>query len=57
MTGTRSAPALRLETYIQDAEREKDTEIVDLFREAQADRRKGAETGRQLLRARLNGGG
>ncbi|MER5753378.1 hypothetical protein [Streptomyces sp. NPDC002088] len=57
MTGTRSAPALRPETYIQDAEREKDTEFVDLFREARADSRKGAEPGRRLLRARLNGGG
>jgi hypothetical protein len=47
--------ALRLESYIQDAERDKDTEIVDLFRRAQADSRKGAELGKQLLRARLNG--
>ncbi|GAA3113572.1 hypothetical protein ACFQ0X_42610 [Streptomyces rectiviolaceus] len=46
--------ALRLETYIQDAEREKDTELVDLFRKAQADSRKGAELGKRLLRARLN---
>ena len=48
--------ALRLETYIEDAEREKDSEVVDLFRKAQADSRKGAELGKQLLRARLNGG-
>ena len=48
--------ALRLETYIQDAEREKDTEVADLFRRAQADSRKGAELGKTLLRARLNGG-
>ncbi|MFE7173915.1 hypothetical protein [Streptomyces sp. NPDC057616] len=48
--------ALRLETYIQDAEREKDTEVADLFRRAQADSRKGAELGKALLRARLNGG-
>jgi hypothetical protein len=48
--------ALRLETYIQDAEREKDTEVADLFRRAQADSRKGAELGRTLLRARLTGG-
>ncbi|WP_413804667.1 hypothetical protein [Streptomyces sp. OE57] len=45
--------ALRLETYIQDAEREKDTEVADLFRRAQADSRKGAELGKQLLKARL----
>jgi hypothetical protein len=48
--------ALRLETYIQDAEREKDSEVADLFRKAQADSRKGAELGKKLLRARLNGG-
>ncbi|MFD5266484.1 hypothetical protein [Streptomyces sp. NPDC058335] len=48
--------ALRLETYIQDAERDKDTEVADLFRKAQADSRKGAEMGKDLLRARLSGG-
>ncbi|MFR0354944.1 hypothetical protein [Streptomyces sediminimaris] len=48
--------ALRLESYIQDAEREKDTEVADLFRKAQADSRKGAELGKELLRARMNGG-
>ncbi|GGV26973.1 hypothetical protein GCM10010277_08260 [Streptomyces longisporoflavus] len=46
--------ALRLESYIQDAEREKDTELVELFRKAQADSRKGAEFGKRLLRTRLN---
>jgi hypothetical protein len=46
--------ALRLENYIQDAEREKDTEVADLFRKAQADSRKGAELGKGLLRARLS---
>ena len=34
---------LRLETNIQDATREGDSELVDLFRKAQADSRKGAE--------------
>ncbi|SBT95846.1 hypothetical protein GA0115233_117611 [Streptomyces sp. DI166] len=48
--------ALRLETYIEDAERAKDTEVADLFRKAQADSRKGAELGKDLLRARLSGG-
>ncbi|MGW2635827.1 hypothetical protein [Streptomyces sp. NPDC001348] len=48
--------ALRLDQYIQDAERDKDQEVVDLFRKAQADSRKGAELGKQLLRSRLNGG-
>ncbi|ORT57069.1 hypothetical protein [Streptomyces sp. CB03238] len=47
--------ALRLETYIKDAEREQDTEVVELFRKAQSDSRKGAELGKQLLRNRLNG--
>ncbi|CAM5442111.1 hypothetical protein [Streptomyces fumanus] len=46
--------ALRLESYIKDAEREKDTEVAELFRKAQADSRKGAELGKELLRARLN---
>jgi hypothetical protein len=47
--------ALRIETYIQDAERENDTELAELFRKAQADSRKGAELGKQLLRTRLGG--
>lgn len=45
--------ALRLETYIQDATRDGDSEVADLFRKAQADSRKGAEMGQQLLRSRL----
>jgi hypothetical protein len=45
--------ALRLETYIQDAEREGDTELADFFRRAQGESRKGAEQGKQLLRSRL----
>jgi hypothetical protein len=45
--------ALRLETYVQDADREGDSEVADLFRKAQADSRKGAEMGKQLLRSRL----
>jgi hypothetical protein len=47
--------ALRLETYIQDAERDGDNEVADLFRKAQADSRKGAEQGKALLRSRLSG--
>jgi hypothetical protein len=46
--------ALRLETYIADAQREGDKEIVELFRKAQSDSRKGAEVGKQLLRSRLS---
>jgi hypothetical protein len=47
--------ALRLETYIQDAERDGDNEVADLFRKAQADSKKGAEQGKALLRSRLSG--
>ena len=46
--------ALRLETYIQDAERDGDKEVVDLFRKAQADSRKGAEMAEKLLAKRLS---
>ena len=45
--------ALRLETYVQDAERDGDSELADFFRRAQAESRKGAEQGKQLLRSRL----
>jgi hypothetical protein len=45
---------LRLETYIQDAEREGDQELADFFRRAQTESRKGAEQGKQLLRTRLS---
>lgn len=38
--------------YIEDAERDKDTEVADMFRKAQADSRKGAELGKNLLRRR-----
>ncbi len=46
--------ALRLETYIQDAEREGDTELAEFFRRAQAESRKGADQGKQLLASRLS---
>ncbi|OBI51779.1 hypothetical protein A5707_00665 [Mycobacterium kyorinense] len=45
--------ALRLETYIQDAERDGDKEVADLFRKAQSDSRKGAELAEHLLAKRL----
>ena len=45
--------ALRLETYIQDAERAGDSELADLFRRAQAESRKGGEQGKEYLRKRL----
>jgi rubrerythrin len=46
---------LRLETYAQDAEREGDSELADLFRRAQGASRKGAEQGKDQLRKRLAG--
>ena len=46
---------LRLQTYIQDAEREGDTELAEFFKKAQADSRKGAEQGKALLTSRLGG--
>ncbi|RKT56255.1 hypothetical protein [Saccharothrix australiensis] len=47
------ANALRLETYIADAERDGDSELADFFRRAQGESRKGAEQGKELLAARL----
>ncbi len=46
--------ALRLENYIEDAQRDGDDELVELFRKAQADSRKGAEQAKGLLARRLN---
>jgi hypothetical protein len=40
---------------VQDAEQGGDRELADFFRRAQAESRKGAEQGKQLLRARLGG--
>ena len=48
-----SSNVLRLEVYIQDAERDGDTELAEFFRRAQGESRKGAEQGKQLLRSRL----
>ena len=45
--------ALRLETYIQDAERDGDDDLATFFRKAQAESRKGAEEGKKKLRERL----
>ncbi len=47
--------ALRLETYIQDADREGDNELAEFFRRAQGASRKGAEQGKELLRSRIAG--
>ncbi len=45
--------ALRLETYIQDAERDGDEEVAELFRRAQEHSRRGGEEGKRLLQSRL----
>ena len=47
--------ALRLETYIQDAERDGDSELAEFFRRAQGASRKGGEQGKDLLRKRIAG--
>jgi hypothetical protein len=44
---------LRLETYVQDAERDGDSDLADFFRRAQEASRKGGEQGKQQLRKRL----
>jgi hypothetical protein len=44
---------LRLEGYIQDAERDGDSELAEFFRRAQGASRKGAEEGKQQLSKRL----
>jgi hypothetical protein len=47
--------ALRLETYIQDADRDGDSDLADFFRRAQGASRKGGEQGKDLLRQRIAG--
>jgi hypothetical protein len=45
--------ALRLETYIADAEQDGDRDLADFFRRAQDASRRGAEEGKKLLASRL----
>jgi hypothetical protein len=47
--------ALRLENYIQDAERDGDQELADFFRRAQDASRRGGEQGKELLKKRFSG--
>jgi hypothetical protein len=47
--------ALRLETYVKDADRDGDSELAEFFRRAQGESRKGAEQGKELLKQRLAG--
>jgi hypothetical protein len=44
---------LRLDTYIQDAERDGDGDLADFFRKAQETSRRGAEQGKALLKSRI----
>jgi len=46
---------LRLEQYIEDADRDGDSELADFFRRAQSESKKGAEQGKTMLRSRLAG--
>jgi hypothetical protein len=48
---------LRLETYAQDAERDGDQDLAEFFRRAQGESRKGAEQGKEKLKARLGSAG
>jgi hypothetical protein len=45
--------ALRLQTYVEDAERDGDNEVAELFRRAQEHSRRGGEEGKRLLASRI----
>jgi hypothetical protein len=47
--------ALRLEQYIQDADRDGDNELAEFFRRAQGASRKGGEQGKEMIKKRLAG--
>jgi hypothetical protein len=47
--------ALRLETYVKDAERDGDDDLAEFFRRAQGASRKGGEQGKELLKKRFAG--
>jgi hypothetical protein len=47
--------ALRLQTYVEDADRAGDSELAEFFRRAQGASQKGAEQAKQLLSQRLSG--
>lgn len=48
--------ALRLETYISDAEADGDAEVTELLKKAQHESIKGGQQAKSLLAARLNRG-
>jgi hypothetical protein len=45
--------ALRLATYIEDAERDGDSDLAEFFRRAQEASKKGGERGKELLAKRF----
>jgi hypothetical protein len=47
--------ALRLGTYVEDANRAGDSELAEFFRRAQNESRKGAEQGKRMLAQRIAG--
>jgi hypothetical protein len=47
--------ALRLQTYIEDANRAGDSELAEFFRRAQGASQKGAEQAKHMLSQRLSG--
>jgi hypothetical protein len=47
--------ALRLEQYVQDAERDDDNELAEFFKRAQNASKKGGEQGKELLKKRFSG--
>ena len=47
--------ALRLESYIQDAEKDGDSDLAEFFRRAQSASRKGGEQGKEMLKKRMAG--
>ena len=44
---------LRLDTYVEDADRDGDSELAEFFRRVQETSRRGAEQGKDQLRKRL----
>jgi hypothetical protein len=46
--------AVRLDTCIEDAERDGDSELAEFFRRPKAESRRGREKGKELLRNRLS---
>ena len=48
--------ALRMEQYVQDAERDGDSELAEFFKRAQSASQKGADEGKQHLRKRFSNG-